>query len=503
MLCGCLFDRVRRVVPHQGLYVQLGARYLSRSVPRNMVRMQNENIVQKIWSLCHILRGDGISYHQYVSELTYLLFLKIAAETDIEHLLPESYRWSDLVNRQTEGMLGFYQEMLTHLGSSADSQIIRMIYAFPTTVFSHSENLRAVVDGIAKIEWQDVAGDHFGEIYEGLIEKSSQDVRSGAGQYFTPRALISAVVSVLKPRLGEQIQDPAVGSGGFLIAADRFVRSQHSQQDYAANPPRYQGAEIEKNTRRICLMNTFLNGLDAEIIQGDSLTSDADGLKPADLILANPPFGNKAGSKRAIRKEIPFQTANKQLAFLQQIYLGLKDGGRAGVVLPDNVLFEDGVGRQVRQSLMQNCNLHTIIRLPNGTFQSAGVKTNVLFFSKEAGTSTRGVWVYDLRTGMPTFRRGDQLTSKHFEGFQECYGDDPGGKSTRKDLGPSGRFRYFSRDEIQARDDDLDILWLSGEAEGEDELASPEELAAAILDHLRTALSEIEGLAGELGEGGD
>lgn len=190
-----------------------------------MRQSENESVVQKIWALCHVLRGDGISYHQYVSELTYLLFLNIAEENGVEQLLPRNYRWADLACHPKEGLLGFYQEMLTHLGTTAESDVIRAIYAFPTTVFLHSENLHAVVDGIAKIAWHDVSGDWFGEIYEGLIEKSSQDVRSGAGQYFTPRALVNSMVRVSKPGLGELIQDPAVGSGGFLITADRYLRS--------------------------------------------------------------------------------------------------------------------------------------------------------------------------------------------------------------------------------------------------------------------------------------
>lgn len=290
--------------------------------------MKNENIVQKIWNLCHILRGDGISYHQYVSELTYLLFLKIAEENGVERLLPSGNRWKDLLSHPKDGLLGFYQEMLTHLGTSAESETIQAIYAFPTTVFSHDENLHAVVNGIAKIDWNDLSGDRFGHIYEGLIEKSSQDVRSGAGQYFTPRALVNSIVRSMKPKLGEIIQDPAVGSGGFLIAADQFIHSENTEQAYAKTPPKYQGVEIEKNTRRICLMNTFLNGLDAEVIYGDALTDDANGLQPADLILANPPFGSKAGSKRSLRADLPYHNANKQLAFLQHIYLGLKPGGQ-------------------------------------------------------------------------------------------------------------------------------------------------------------------------------
>ncbi|PRD40520.1 SAM-dependent methyltransferase [Phyllobacterium phragmitis] len=463
--------------------------------------MKNENIVQKIWSLCHILRGDGISYHQYVSELTYLLFLKIAEENGTERLLPSGSRWKDLLGHPLDGLLGFYQEMLTHLGTSAESETIRAIYAFPTTVFSHDENLRAVVDGIAKIDWNDLSGDRFGHIYEGLIEKSSQDVRSGAGQYFTPRALVNSMVRAMKPTLGEIIQDPAAGSGGFLIAADRFIQSENTKQAYEETPPKYQGVEIEKNTRRICLMNTFLNGLDAEVVYGDALTDDANRLRPADLILANPPFGSKAGSRRSLRTDLPYHNANKQLAFLQHIYLGLKPGGRAAVVLPDNVLFDDGIGKMVRRDLMDKCHLHTVLRLPTGIFSSAGVKTNVLYFCRgnKKGNNTESIWFYDLRSSMPVFGKTTPLLDEHFSDFEKCFGSDPHGKSEREDQGETGRFRCFSRQEIADRDDDLAISWLRDESD-DDEVAveTPEEIATLILSHLQSAMTEIEFVIGEL-----
>ncbi|WP_421475902.1 N-6 DNA methylase [Agrobacterium tumefaciens] len=463
--------------------------------------MTQRNIVQKIWSLCHVLRGDGIGYHQYVSELTYLLFLKIAEESGAERLLPLGYRWANLVGRESDGLLAFYQEMLTHLGNHAESDAIRAIYAFPTTVFSHSENLKAVIDGIAKIDWVDLEGDRFGQIYEGLIEKSSQDVRSGAGQYFTPRALVNCMVTLMEPKLGELIQDPAAGSGGFLIAADNYVRKKYSEEMYISNPPRYQGVEIEKNTRRICLMNTMLNGLDASIIYGDALTDDAKVLDNANLILANPPFGNKAGSRREARSDIPYGSANKQLVFLQHIYLNLVDGGRAAVVLPDNVLFEDGVGKAVRRDLMERCNLHTILRLPTGIFTSAGVKTNVLFFEKNsvAQKGTDGVWVYDLRTNMPTFGKTTPISAEHFEDFISVWGGGLYGVTKRKDQGSSGRFRYFSRSWIAARDDDLNITWLKDERNELDGSSTPGEIVAAILLGLRTATNELEAVINGVG----
>lgn len=465
--------------------------------------MKQNNIVQKLWSLCNILRGDGVTYYQYVSELSYLLFLKIAQENGSEHLFPKGFRWADLESHCKEGLLGFYQEMLTHLGGTAENEIVKAVYAFPTTVFSHSENLKAVIDGISKIDWHQVGQDGFGDLYSGLIDKSAQDTRSGAGQYFTPRPLVDAIVRLTQPKVGELIQDPATGSGGFLVAADEFIRRTAPEEQYKANPPKYQGVEIEKNTRRICLMNTFLHGLDAEIIYGDALTDDATDLESANLILANPPFGNKAGSKRTLRKDIPFKNCNKQLAFLQHIYLGLKEGGRAAVVLPDNILFEGGVGRAVRNELMQACNLHTVLRLPTGIFYAAGVKTNVLFFSKEEKTDggTKNVWIYDMRASMPRFGKTSPLEYKHFESFIACFGDDPYGRSPREDQGESGRFRRFTREEIAKQNDNLDITWLRDDGkEIEEELTELDDITTAILGHLRSALMEIEAVADELVE---
>jgi len=452
--------------------------------------MKDFNIVQKIWNLCNVLRGDGISYHQYISELTYLLFLKIAEETKTENFLPRGYRWNDLIDFNGKDLLTFYREMLTYLGGHAEKQEIREIYAFPTTVFSHSENLKAVIDGISEIDWHSITSDGMGDLYEGLLAKNSQDARSGAGQYFTPRALVECIIQLTKPQLGEIIQDPATGSGGFLISADHFVRSNRSPKEYKKNPPKYEGLEIEKGTYRICLMNAFLHQLDAKIILGDALTEDATELSSADLILANPPFGAKAGSARKQRKDISHVTANKQIAFLQHIYLGAEMGGRAAVVVPDNVLFEDGVGKAVRQELMDKCNLHTILRLPTGIFYSQGVKTNVLFFTK--GTKTEEIWVYDMRTNMPQFGKRTPFTLDYFFDFIKAYGDDPHGRSKRKAEGLKGRFRSFNRKFISKRDDSLDISWLKDENLQEySELIEPNELAAL-------AISELEGAVGDL-----
>ncbi|MFW0767274.1 N-6 DNA methylase [Trabulsiella odontotermitis] len=465
--------------------------------------MNTDNIVQKIWGLCHILRGDGVSYHEYISELTYLLFLKIADETKTENLLPMGKRWSDLVNYKGNNILDFYREMLTYLGAHATSEQVRKIYAFPTTVFSHSENLRAVIDGIAKLDWHSVTTDGMGEIYEGLLAKNSQDARSGAGQYFTPRALVDCMVRLIQPTLGEVIQDPAVGTGGFLISADHYIRSLVTEKKYQNNPPQYEGVEIEKGTYRICLMNAFLHRMKSRLILGDALTKDAKSLSQADVIFANPPFGARAGSARKQRVDLVFASTNKQLAFLQHIYLGLKPGGRAAVVLPDNVLFEAGTARKIRQELMEKCNLHTILRLPAGIFYSPGVKTNVLFFTRgqtDKG-NTKNVWVYDMRHDAPRFGKKRALQSTDFSSFEEAYGNDPRGIALRKEHGSGGCWKSFSRATIAEKSDNLNFSWLTEtEADPEDGLTEPEEIAAAIMGHLRAALSEIESITDVLVE---
>lgn len=503
--------------------------------------MKQDTIIQKIWSLCNILRGDGITYYQYVSELSYLLFLKIAQENGSEKLIPNGYRWADLRSHKEEGLLGFYQEMLTHLGANVENEVVRAIYAFPTTVFSHSENLKAVVDGISKIEWHQVGKDGFGDLYSGLIDKSAQDTRSGAGQYFTPRSLVNTIVRLIQPNLGELIQDPATGSGGFLVSADSYIRNKYSREEYQAYPPKYQGVEIEKNTRRICLMNTFLHNLDANIIYGDALTDDSTGLDKADVILANPPFGNKAGGQRPLRNDMPFPNTNKQLAFLQHIYLGLRAGGRAAVILPDNVLFESGIGTDVRRDLMNKCNLHTILRLPTGIFYAQGVKTNVLFFTKgstkdrhQQENCTENVWVYDLRTNMPSFGKRtpfgnsnigfsveDFGTDPHLGAFEKVFGDKPDGTGKRTEGEYSfgaqdievdknaaeensdidkrfmhSRWRCFSRDWIaKNKGDSLDISWLKDQ-ESVDiaNLPEPEILVQEAMEELKAVMNELDEL---------
>ena len=462
--------------------------------------MNHSNIVQQIWGLCNILRDDGISYHQYVAELTYLLFLKFAQDHRGHRTLPKGCSWADLVDFPKTEVLAKYQDSLTQLGKTAPDRTIREIFAFPTTVFSHSENLSAVIQGLSDISWEDIKQDHLGDIYEGLIERSSQDVRSGAGQYFTPRPLIRCIVMATKPALGELIQDPALGSGGFITAADAYVRHRHSRKAISNRPPRYQGAEIEKNTRRICLMNCYLNGIHADVMLGDTLTEDAVFFEPADLILANPPFGIRVGGRRKLRRDLLRKGASKQLLFLQHIYLNLRRGGRAAVVVPDNVLFDTGAGQQIRKDLMDVCDLHTILRLPTGIFYSAGVKTNVLFLVKgrNEARSTDDVWIYDLRNRRPSLGRSRPLTEDAFTEFLACYGKEPCGTDEREDMGDQGRFRRFSRREIKERDYNLDISWLQANTATDKDELTPEDIASSIFTHLKCAMEEMEVLTEEL-----
>lgn len=461
------------------------------------------DIVAKLWNLCHVLRDDGITYLQYVTELTYLLFLKMAQETGVEKEFPSEYRWIDLVAKEGIDQLTFYRNLLVQMGSSESSQV-QAIFANAQTALKQPRILNKLVTDIDKLDWYSAKEEGLGDLYEGLLEKNASEKKSGAGQYFTPRPLIDCMVSLMKPQAGELIQDPAAGTGGFIIAADRYIKQQTDELFNLSTPEQefqrrqaFYGMELVQDAHRLLLMNMMLHGIEGAVSLGDTLSGDGQELKKANLILTNPPFGTKKGGGRPTRDDFTFPTSNKQLAFLQHVYRGLVPGGRAAVILPDNVLFEDGQGRQIRADLMDKCNLHTILRLPTGIFYAQGVKTNVLFF--ERGTTEKGntkaVWFYDLRTNMPSFGKRIPLTRLHFKDFESCYGDDPNGKTQRNDLGELGRWRCFTREEIVKRGYNLDISWLRDESlQGGDNLPEPEIIAAEIMERLQTALAEMEEL---------
>ncbi|TWA69757.1 type I restriction enzyme M protein [Azospirillum baldaniorum] len=469
------------------------------------------DIVAKLWNLCHVLRDDGITYHQYVTELTYLLFLKMAEETGTEETergvnIPAGYRWADLKGQEGNDLLIFYKLTLITLGQKGSARV-RAIYENAQTTLSKPRNLKILVDSIDKLDWYDAKREGLGDLYEGLLAKNADEKKSGAGQYFTPRPLIDSMVHLVKPRPKEVIQDPAAGTGGFLIAAHRAICDQtndlydlHDAEAYWQRHNALTGMELVHDTHRLALMNLMLHGIESELTLGDTLSNKGRELGQANVILTNPPFGTKKGGGLPTRDDFTYLTSNKQLAFLQHIYRALEPGGRAAVVLPDNVLFEDGRGVEIRRDLMDKCDLHTILRLPTGIFYSQGVKTNVLFFTR--GQTDKGntgdVWVYDLRSNMPQFGKTRPLRREHFAAFEAAFGPDPLGKAPRTDEGEQGRFRRFTREQIATRSDNLDIAWLRDEGANE-VLPEPDVIATEIIDTLRTALEEMEALAGMLG----
>jgi len=470
------------------------------------------DIVAKLWNLCHVLRDGGISYHQYVTELTLLLFLKMAKETDHEHRkrrLPESCTWDDLLALPPGGeQLDSYKEILLKLGRAPDL-LVRAIYTGAQTSLREARHLNRLLLDIDGLDWFTAKADGLGDLYEGLLEKNAGETKSGAGQYFTPRPLIEAMVAVMKPQAGEIIQDPAAGTAGFLIAADMYIK-RHTDDLFDLRTTKAQefqkteafiGLELVPETRRLALMNCMLHDIagvgEGAVRLGDTLSGDGAKLPRANLILTNPPFGTKKGAGGGSRNDLTFPTSNKQLMFLQHIYRALVPGGRAAVVLPDNVLFEEGRGREIRADLMDKCDLHTILRLPTGIFYAQGVKTNVLCFTR--GTTEKGntkkVWVYDLRTNAPAFGKRTPFTVDYLRPFVDAFGAQPNGKSKRKDQGDAGRFRAFTRDEIAKRNDNLDLLWLKDDdAHDETDVSDPEQIMVTIRDELVSALEDLSNL---------
>jgi type I restriction enzyme M protein len=484
--------------------------------------MSNNDIVQKLWNLCDVLRDDGINYSDYVTELVLLLFIKMEyenvenADSDllVKHKLPAYARWQKLTRLSGLNLLNHYRETLLKLSTSPDP-LISAIYANAQTRLKEPRHLEQLIKSLDGIDWFSAKKDGLGDLYEGLLEKNASETKSGAGQYFTPRPLIDSMIHLVQPQAGETIQDPAAGTAGFLIAADAYIRG-HTDDLYKLTQKQaafqrnkaYVGMELVSGTRRLALMNCLLHGMEGDdqgvVHLGNTLGSAGTQLPKAQIILSNPPFGTAKGGGGPTRDDLTFSTGNKQLAFLQHIYRGLKEGGRAAVVLPDNVLFEAGVGADIRRDLMDKCNLHTILRLPTGIFYAQGVKTNVLFFTKvsdKASGSTKNVWVYDMRANMPKFGKRTPFTRSYFTDFEAAYGDDPHGKSKRKDQGEAGRFRCFSRAWIAERSDSLDIAWLKDDsAEDAADLPEPAVLAQEAMSELDAAMAELQGILAELGD---
>ena len=473
----------------------------------------------KLWNLCNALKDDGVTYHQYVTELSYLLFLKMADELQVEHHIPDGCRWSALRLLGLGALLEGYSRILTTLGASK-SRAVGTIFDDARTSIKNERTLLALIYGIERADWYAMTREGLGDLYEGLLERNANEKRSGAGQYFTPRVLVDSLVRVMQPSSRDVIQDPAVGTGGFLISAARYIRERQDAAKDRHNESRskseiFTGMEHVHDTFRLAAMNLVLHDMTSEdgelgIRYGDTLSWDSLDLPKATLILSNPPFGTKRGGGVPVRDDLPYPTSNKQLCFLQHIYQALTPGGRAAVVVPDNVLFEGGIGKLVRQDLMLKCSLHTVLRLPAGIFYAPTVKTNVLFFTKnnvptEPGTTE--TWFYDLRGQVGTLTRQRHLYSHHFTEFEIFYGSDPavGARAlkARRQLESSIRYRRFDRQSLLRLDDNLDVRWSTAPVPLSDaEQSTPAQSISSLIEAMESSLSLLRELLAEVEQNG-
>ena len=465
--------------------------------------MTTQEIVSKLWNLCNVLRDDGITYHQYVTELTYILFLKMAKETGAEKQIPEDYRWDKLTAKSGIELKKFYKELLTHLGENCTGRV-REIYQGSATNIEEPKNLEKIITTIDGLDWYSAREEGLGNLYEGLLEKNANEKKSGAGQYFTPRVLIDVMTKLLDPQPGERCNDPACGTFGFMIAArnhvyeatDEFFDLDADTAEFERNEA-FTGCELVHDTHRLALMNAMLHDINGQILLGDTLSNVGKSMHSFDVVLTNPPFGTKKGGERATRDDFTFPTSNKQLNFLQHIYRSLKANGkaRAAVVLPDNVLFADGDGERIRVDLMDKCDLHTVLRLPTGIFYAQGVKTNVLFFTrgKTDKGNTKEVWIYDLRTNMPSFGKTTPLKPEHFDDFVAAYTAED--RRTVSDE----RWSVFTREQIEAKGNSLDLGLIRDDSVLDyNELPDPIESAEEAVANLEEAVDLLMSVVKEL-----
>lgn len=485
----------------------------------------SSTIGQKLWNYCDVLRDAGLSYDDYLEQLTYLLFLKMMHErcqppyTQLPTFqappVPEGYDWPSLLSRDGDELETHYRHTLETLARLPGTLGI---------IFSKAQNkiqepamlTRLIHDLIDSENWLAMSADVKGDAYESLLERNAQDVKSGAGQYFTPRPLINAIVEVMRPEPGDTICDPASGTGGFLLAAHDSIVANYRSMDqgqlthlknHALN-----GWEIVHSTARLCVMNLYLHGIgedETNVIVDDSLRSEPS--VHYDMVLTNPPFGRRSSltfvnfegksERESLVVERPdfwASTSNKQLNFLQHVRTLLKITGRAAIVVPDNVLFEGGAGETIRRQLLSECDVHTLIRLPTGIFYKRGVKANVLFFDRKPASATpwtRELWIYDLRTNQHFTLIRKPLTRAHLDDFVACYSAED--RSQRE---VTERFRRYSYDDLLKRDQvSLDIFWLRDESiEDATSLPLPDEIADEIVEDLRAALDQVEEIAADL-----
>jgi type I restriction enzyme M protein len=483
-------------------------------------------IVQKIWNFCNTLRDDGVSYGDYLEQLTYLLFLKMADEyTKPPHkrkdiAIPPDLNWESLVIESGEDLEKHYNKILRTLGK--EKSILGQIFTKSQNKIQDPAKLYKLIQMINSENWVGMGVRDKGDIYEGLLKKNAEDTKSGAGQYFTPRELIAAMVACVRPEPMKTIADPACGTGGFFLGAHDFITDKKNytldrEQAKFLKSGTFFGNEIVANTRRLALMNLFLHGIGdinsaSFIASEDALLSEAK--TTYDYVLANPPFGKKSSmtitneegeeEKEDLvynRQDFVVTTSNKQLNFLQHIMTMLKTTGKAAVVLPDNVLFEGGVGEKVRKSLLERMELHTILRLPTGIFYAHGVKANVLFFDGKPAAKepwTKEVWVYDYRTNIHHTLKKNPLKYEDLQDFINCY--NPTNRHKRKETwsekNTEGRWRKFTYDEIIARDKtSLDITWLKDKSLADlDNLPDPDVIAEDIIENLEAGLESFRSI---------
>ena len=477
-------------------------------------------IVQKLWSYCNVLRDDGLSYQDYIEQLTFLLFLKMADEQTKPpfgrpSIVPEKLDWASLVRLDGDELDLHYRQILVELGKSPGT--LGVIFRKAQNKIQDPAKLKRLVsDLIDKEQWMILDADVKGDAYEGLLAKNAEDVKTGAGQYFTPRPLIKAIVDVMRPKPGDSLCDPAAGTGGFLLAAYDYMKRGELDPDQKRflRDDALSGWEIVDATARICAMNLLLHGIGQP--EGDSLITVDDALRTAPsthfkVVLTNPPFGKKSSYKvitaegdtetesmSYLREDFWATTSNKQLNFLQHVRSLLEINGRAAIVVPDNVLFEGGAGETVRRRLLEQCDVHTLLRLPTGIFYAGGVKANVLFFDRKPPSEqpwTRQLWIYDFRTNQSFTLKTRQLVRSDLDDFVTCY--NPDNRQERKE---TDRFKSFTYEDVLARDKaSLDILWLRDESlEDTDNLPPPEVIAAEIVEDLQAALAEFAAVAESL-----
>ncbi|OJT24400.1 DNA methyltransferase [Archangium sp. Cb G35] len=481
----------------------------------------SQQIVQRLWNYCNVLRDDGLSYGDYVEQLTYLLFLKMAHEQtrppyNRESPVPKGYDWPSLISKDGDALETHYRHILETLGRKKG--MLGLVFRKAQNKIQDPAKLRRlIVDLLDREEWMTLDADVKGDAYEGLLEKNAQDTKSGAGQYFTPRPLIHAIVEVVAPQPEETVCDPACGTGGFLLAAHDFIARNKLDRDQKKHLKKeaLHGWEIVPNTARLCAMNLLLHGIGDDetppIRVEDSLKGDPG--DRFDVILTNPPFGKKSSvtvvneegeqereALTIVRDDFWATTSNKQLNFVQHVKTLLKENGRAAVVVPDNVLFEGGAGETIRRRLLHDCDVHTLLRLPTGIFYAQGVKANVLFFERKPASEkpwTQKLWIYDLRTNQHFTLKTNPLERGDLKDFIECY--KPGNRHARRATwsekkNPTGRWREYTYEELLQRDKvSLDIFWLKDESlEDSANLPDPDVIAGEIVEDLRTALEQFE-----------